>query len=189
MDTEDFWSLVESARADDKPFDEALVDRLALRPEEAILGFQERFDELSAAMYRNDVWAAAYLIGGGCSDDAFMDFRSGLIALGREWYEKAARSPDSLAEHPAVIEAAAEFDDGAVFYEEAGYAASNAYERLTGGDEDAFDEAWDRRQDGREDEEVEPDMGENFDFDDEDEMRERLPRLASLYLRQPAHRA
>ncbi|MFD6293827.1 DUF4240 domain-containing protein [Streptomyces sp. NPDC060235] len=51
--------------------------------------------------------AAAYLIGGGCSNDSFMDFRAGLIALGRDWYEKATADPDSLADHPAVIAAAA----------------------------------------------------------------------------------
>jgi hypothetical protein len=189
VDVEEFWSVVESARADDKPFAEALVDRLTLCSEEAILGFQERFDELSAALYRYDVWGAAYLIGGGCSDDAFMDFRAGLIAFGREWYERTARSPDDLADHPIVIEAAAEFDDSAVFDEEVGYAAAYAYERLTGGDEDAYNEAWDLYQDDREDEEVDHDLGEHFDFEDDDRMRERLPRLAALYLRQPARRA
>ncbi|MEU1251459.1 DUF4240 domain-containing protein [Micromonospora arida] len=40
-----------------------------------------------------DVWAAAYLIGGGCSDDSFIDFRAGVIALGREWYERVLASP------------------------------------------------------------------------------------------------
>ena len=34
-----------------------------------------------------------YLIGGGCSDDAFTDFRAGIIAQGRDWYEKVAASP------------------------------------------------------------------------------------------------
>ncbi|MFD6821443.1 DUF4240 domain-containing protein [Streptomyces sp. NPDC060085] len=55
--------------------------------------------------------AAAYLIGGGCSNDSFMDFRAGLIALGRDWYEKATADPDSLADHPAVIAAAAVHSD------------------------------------------------------------------------------
>jgi hypothetical protein len=43
-----------------------------------------------------------YLIGGGCSDDGFIDFRAGLIAQGRDWYERAAASPDDLADHPDV---------------------------------------------------------------------------------------
>ncbi|WP_412769018.1 DUF4240 domain-containing protein [Micromonospora zamorensis] len=63
------------------------------------------------------MWAAAYLIGGGCSDDSFIDFRAGVIALGREWYERVLVSPDGLADQPAVRQAAAEEDDGALFAE------------------------------------------------------------------------
>ncbi|MFF3402538.1 DUF4240 domain-containing protein [Streptomyces sp. NPDC002659] len=124
MDLDAFWYVVESAREDGKPFDEALVDRLAERSGTEILGFQERFDELDSAVDRWDVWAAAYLIGGGCSDDSFMDFRAGLIALGRDWYEKAAQSPDSLAGHPTVIKGVGSYGDGVVFHEDVVYAAS-----------------------------------------------------------------
>lgn len=46
-------------------------------------------------LYRYDLWAAAYLIGGGCSDDSFTDFRAGLIGQGCDWYEQATTSSDS----------------------------------------------------------------------------------------------
>ena len=49
------------------------------------------------------MWAAAYLTGGACSDDAFIDFRAGIIAQGHGWHEKLAASPDILADHPAVV--------------------------------------------------------------------------------------
>ncbi|MGW1545252.1 DUF4240 domain-containing protein [Streptomyces sp. NPDC002309] len=165
----------------------ALVDELATRAKDDIPRYQERFDEVHEAVYRWDVWAAAYLIGGGCSDDSFMDFRAGLIALGRDWYERAAACPDSLAEHPAVIAAAEVYDDEVVFYEDVNYAASDAFKRITSGEED-FYEAWDeyaasRDRSGQDAE----DMGEDFDFDDSVEMRRRLPRLAALYLRDTAH--
>lgn len=39
---------------------------------------------MHGALYRRDLWAAAYIIGGGCSDDSFIDFRAGLIAQGHE---------------------------------------------------------------------------------------------------------
>jgi hypothetical protein len=68
----------------------------------SILEYQERFGQAHAALYRWDVWAAAYLIGGDCSDDSFIDFRAGIIAQGRDWYEKTAASPDNPASHPAV---------------------------------------------------------------------------------------
>ncbi|XIE77187.1 DUF4240 domain-containing protein [Streptomyces sp. SBR177] len=134
------------------------------------------------AVYRWDVWAAAYLIGGGCSDDGFMDFRAGLIALGRDWYERAAACPDSLAEHPAVIEAARARHDYCIFDEDANYAAVDAFGRLTG-DDDAFYTAWDAYKAPSEDHMQDADdMGEDFDFDDAEEMRRRLPQLSALYL-------
>ncbi|MYS21271.1 Protein of unknown function [Streptomyces sp. DvalAA-14] len=182
MGTEEFWAVIESAREEGKPFDEALADRLARRSRGEILEFQERFDELMDAVYRWDVWAAAYLIGGGCSDDSFMDFRAGLIALGRDWFETVTRRPDDLADHPAVIGGVGLYGEGVVFDEDALYAASGAFARLSGGDRDAFYEAWDlyRRSEGVEKSAV--DMGEDFDFDDAEQMRRRLPRLAALYL-------
>ena len=191
MDTDRFWSVIEAARAggpDGKPFDEALVDLLAALSKEDILEFQTRFDEIHDAVYRWDVWAAAYLIGGGCSDDSFIDFRAGLIALGREWYEGAAADPDSLAEHPAVIEAVADGDYEALFYEEVNYVASTAFERVAAVGEDFYEE-WKRHRsaqgesgDGGLGAGSEADMGEDFDFDDAEEMSRRLPRLAALYL-------
>jgi hypothetical protein len=188
MDIHEFWALIETARSAataEAPFAEALADELATRTEDDILRYQERFDEVHGAVYRWDVWAAAYLIGGGCSDDSFMDFRAGLIALGRDWYEKAATCPDSLAGHPAVIDAARAHDE-AVFDEDANYAAGDAFERITG-DDHAFYEAWDAyKASCEEHRRGADDMGEDFDFDDPDEMRRRLPRLAALYLRDAA---
>ncbi|QGV78814.1 DUF4240 domain-containing protein [Streptomyces ficellus] len=189
MDTSAFWTIIEAARSaggPDRPFGEALVDELAALTKDGILRYQERFDEVHDAVYRWDVWAAAYLIGGGCSDDSFMDFRAGLIALGRDWYERAAACPDSLAEHPAVIAAADVYRDEALFYEEVNYAASEAFERIAGDGED-FYEAWDAyraSQGSAEEDSDSEDMGEDFDFDDPDEMRRRLPRLSALYLRE-----
>jgi len=179
MDITAFWDLIEAARASagpGKPFHQALTDLLAARTREEILQYQDRFDEMYLAVHRWDMWAAAYLIGDGCSDDSFMDFRAGLIAQGRDWYRRAAASPDSLAGHPAVAAAAGRPWDNPLFYEEAAYAASYAFEQVTG-DEHAF---WDavgpltRRDSGP------ADMGEDFDFDDDQEMRTQLPRLFAL---------
>ncbi|MFI1290726.1 DUF4240 domain-containing protein [Streptomyces sp. NPDC020792] len=186
MNIDRFWNIIESARSSAAVsgmlFDEALVDLLAGRPPQEILEYAERFDEVHDALYRWDVWAAAYLIGGGCSDDSFMDFRAGVIALGRDWYECTALDPDSLAEHPAVIEAADAHGDEALFYEDVNYAASGAFERLTG-NPNAFHEAWAEYRSADEQDSDAVDMGEDFDFDDADEMHRRLPGLARLYLR------
>ncbi len=126
MDISTFWDIIETARAQSrpgKPIDHALSDHLASRTRHDILGYQERFDQMHAALYRRDIWAAAYLVGGGCSDDAFIDFRAGLIAQGRDWYQKVAASPDSLAGHPAVADAPGCSQGEPLFYEAVSYAA------------------------------------------------------------------
>ncbi|MEW2400058.1 DUF4240 domain-containing protein [Streptomyces sp. NPDC046862] len=186
MDINTFWDVIDAAHAETgetgELLDEVLVKQLAERPRQEILEYAERFDELHDALYRWDVWAAAYLIGGGCSDDSFMDFRAGVIALGCQWYQRVAADPDSLAAHPDVVQAANVRDRSEVlFYEDMNYAASGAFERITG-DADAFYEAWRsfRGADTESDNAV--DMGEDFDFDDDREMSRRLPRLATLFL-------
>lgn len=184
MDTDTFWQLTDTARTADAPLHEALVELLTARGEEAVLAFEIRMDVLDTAIDRWDIWAAAYLIGGGCSDDRFMDFKAGLIALGRAWHERVVRCPDDLAEHPDIQHALTTGVEEAVFYEEMGYAAAAAWERLTG-DRDSFYPALDhyRTTHGIGDDQ-DHNMGEDFNFDNADEMRQRLPRLAALYLTQ-----
>ncbi|MFE5219338.1 MULTISPECIES: DUF4240 domain-containing protein [unclassified Streptomyces] len=186
MEIDTFWDLIEAAQAEaattSEPFDEVLVKQLADRPQQEILEYAERFDELHDALYRWDVWAAAYLIGGGCSDDSFMDFRAGVIALGCQWYQRVAADPDSLAAHPAVVQAANVPDRSELlFYEDVNYAASGAFERITG-NADAFHEAWRSFRGADPGSDLTVDMGEDFDFDDDREMSRRLSRLAALFL-------
>ncbi|MGW7649543.1 DUF4240 domain-containing protein [Streptomyces bobili] len=183
MDTEAFWRVLDAAKGDDKPLANSVADHLAAMSAEEILAFEHCFSRLRDGVHRWDMWAAAYLIGGGCSDDRFSDFTAGLVALGCEWYERAATCPDSLAQHPAVGKAAATGDQDVIFDEEFNFVSARAYERLSG-DTDAFWEAWEAYANARattEGEERE-DMGESFDFNDADQMRRRLPRLAALHL-------
>ena len=185
MDTDTFWDIIETARKNTPvgaSCADALVDQLASRSRQDILEYQERFDDAHGAIHRWDVWAAAYLINGGCSDDSFTDFCAGLIVLGRDWYEKAAAAPDSLADHPTVLSSVSHYRDGALFDEVVNYAAPYAFKRITGDEED-FYEAWDAYEAEHQSQEGgSVDMGEDFDFGDHQEMRRRLPRLAALYL-------
>ncbi|MEV8069948.1 DUF4240 domain-containing protein [Streptomyces sp. NPDC085995] len=181
MDTETFWRLVDAARAADKPPHAALSDLLAAQGEEHVLAFEACMDRLDTAIDRWGVWAAGCLVGGGCSDGSFMDFKAGLIGPGRAWYERVVRCPDDLAEHPGIRRAAATGDQEAVFREELGSVGPDCYRRFTG-DEDDFSPASDRHRTARGlDGGGEHDMGEDFGFDDPDERHRRLPRLAALY--------
>ncbi|GAA1215999.1 DUF4240 domain-containing protein [Kitasatospora nipponensis] len=188
METDEFWTIIETARAaTEKPFEEALTDVLAELPLGRILDFDERFEAVHASVHRWDVWAASFLISGWCSDDGFIDFRAGLISLGREWFERVAGAPDSLADHPLVGgsgcgSGSVDELEEALLQEDATYAALWAYDRVTGV-KDSYHDAQEARAASRPKcEDAEPDMGEKWDFEDDDEMRRRLPRLAALCL-------
>lgn len=99
----DFWRVIESARratgaeADGEEFAETLAERLGSLAPEQIESFardlSKRLDEANTW----DLWAAAYVMNGGCSDDGFLYFRAWLIAQGRKVFERAVADPDSLA--------------------------------------------------------------------------------------------
>jgi hypothetical protein len=180
MEQERFWALIEQARADAGGelgedgglLAAALTKRLAELPAADIAAFETRFGELVAQADQPELWAAAYLIGGGCAADAFVDFRVGLVACGRDWLQRAIADPDSLASHPAVGEAAEWDDDSAIFAELVQYAAGHAYEQVTGSPlaQPAASAA---------------PLSRPWNFDDDDEMRRRLPRLSALFLGWP----
>jgi Protein of unknown function (DUF4240) len=176
MRTDDFWAVIARATADrpESPDDVAkrAVAELATRDPEEIVAWRRHLDKVMAASGTEDLWAAAYLINGGCSDDGFDHFRGWLIAHGREVLARAVAEPDSLADLPAVRRAAA---TGAVFEaEEVLSIAERAYAQATGGELPPSEVPWSK-----------PDAAELWDFDDEEEMGRRLPRLAGLFLEPP----
>ena len=77
MDISTFWDIIETARASagqDRPFHEALTDHLATLTRQDILEYDERFQKMSGFLLRYDLWAAAYLIGGGWLRDGFSGY-------------------------------------------------------------------------------------------------------------------
>lgn len=101
MDEATFWELVDEAREDagndDERFLEVLEGGLMSLPPNAIEGFRERLDEVLARAYRWDLWAAAYIINGGASDDGFQYFRAWLVSKGRKVFEQALEDPAGLS--------------------------------------------------------------------------------------------
>ena len=128
MSRSQFWQLIEDAKLKSEGDCDAQVELLEaalleLEPE-LIIGFDRILDDLRDAAFRWDLWGAAYLINGGCSDDCFVYFGCWLIAQGQEVYENALKDPDSLAD---VIEP--DFADAEC--EPLLYAADNAYKQKT----------------------------------------------------------
>ncbi|MFS8098760.1 DUF4240 domain-containing protein [Lentzea alba] len=176
MDSNTFWKLIADARASvSDPSDccavaSAATTLLASFPPAEIVAAQQVLWDLMALSYRNPLWAAAYLINGGCSDDGFDYFRGWLLTQGAEVYLAAVESPDSLASLSAVREAA---EDGYEFECEAALSiAWDAHQAATGMKlpEDAFTIRYP---------DLDPDW--DFDFDDSAELATRLPRLSALY--------
>ncbi|HEX4611245.1 MAG TPA: DUF4240 domain-containing protein [Urbifossiella sp.] len=101
MTETEFWDHVRAARPrryDPDAHAEALAGRLAKLPEGEILDFVHHWAAASARAYRRDLWAAAYLINAGCSDDGFQYFRWWLVLQGRETFDAALVDPDTLAD-------------------------------------------------------------------------------------------
>ena len=97
-----FWRIIESAHTAAKGKPERQLKLIEkelskLSPEE-ILEFQRIFWQQHRISYRADLWGAAYIMNGGCSDDGFDYFRGWLIAQGKDVFEKALQDPDSLAD-------------------------------------------------------------------------------------------
>ncbi|WP_342210876.1 LysR family transcriptional regulator [Streptomyces sp. DH-12] len=127
--------------------------------------------EPDGGLLHEPLWAAAYVINGGCSDDGFDYFRGWLIAQGREVFERAVARPGALADLPVLRASAA---DGHCL--ECGEALSivwNARIRATG-----------RRLAGDASTIRYPELDPtgDFDFDDHAETTRRLPRPAALHL-------
>ncbi|MGY5137813.1 DUF4240 domain-containing protein [Streptomyces nigrescens] len=166
MDETEFWELIdgsrEAAEGDPEEQADALVERLLGLDPDAVVDFARHFEARYNRAYSWDLWAAASVMLGGASDDAFDYFRCWLIGQGREVFEGALHDPDQLAE---LVDDFDETVDGDA--EELGYAADEAYEQMTGG--------------------VMPDLelppppreplGTYLDFDDGQAMAERFPTL------------
>ncbi|MFK3984009.1 DUF4240 domain-containing protein [Micromonospora sp. NPDC050397] len=176
MRTDEFWALIDEARTGADGETEAIIARavalLAERDVVEIVGFDQHLWRVLAASYRADLWGAAYLINGGCSDDGFEYFRCWLLLQGRATFAQAVKDPDSLAALPAVRQAAVtgqEFEA-----EEVLHLARNAHLKATAAEMPAQPHA------------TYPELGEFWDFDDEDSARQQLPRLAALFVEPPA---
>ena len=102
MSVDEFWDIVDRVHAAsggdmDRKCDLLRTELLRL-PMEELKAFAEHFRTLYFDAYSWDLWGAAVIMDGGCSDDSFMDFRTTLISMGRKVYERALADAESLVE-------------------------------------------------------------------------------------------
>jgi hypothetical protein len=168
MDEARFWAIIEAggrrALADPKRQLAAVSKRLGKLSPEEVREFHRLFNKKLADAYTWDLWGAAYLINGGCSDDGFHYFRAWLISRGRAVYEAAVANPDSLAGLTDPERDDYEFED---LWSVTQY----VYKALTGEEMPPVEFRWPAKPRGR-----------RWDFDNDVQVSRRLPGLAGIYL-------
>lgn len=126
MDNAQFWQLIEESQNKNRDCErqakklEKLLTKLS---SDEIIGFENIFTLLLVQSYSWDLWGAAYIINGGCSDDGFEYFRYWLIAQGQTYFEAALQDPERAGDSARFEEAECE---------EIGYAAREPYRSKTG---------------------------------------------------------
>ncbi|MFI5914792.1 DUF4240 domain-containing protein [Dactylosporangium sp. NPDC051541] len=181
MERDEFWAVVGGARTGvedtrDGDYAEEVAERVGARLAElgpdAAVAFTLRYDLLMAESYDWALWGAAYLMKGGCSDDAFDYFRGWLVVQGREAWERALQAPDTLADlgvdpEDDYLECESMLGVGVAAFDD---------------DEDFYAALKAARADQPAGTFTRPPLGAGWDFDDAREVRARLPRLAAVYL-------
>jgi hypothetical protein len=129
MDKATFWKIIDASRKQGRGDLDAQLKLLRSRLEQLdpdeIVQFGRIFEEYHTKAYTWDLWGAAYLIGGGCSNDGFLDFRGWLISKGEKVFQRALEDPESLV---LVVKD----DEEDCQFEGFQYAASQAWEQKTG---------------------------------------------------------
>ena len=168
MSDGEFWKIIDETCSDDldeqlERLREALQD---LDPDQ-LVAFDEQMSQKVSAAYRWDIWGAAYLINGGCSDDGLEYFRRWLVSRGRKIYEGALENPDSLATLRGLGE-----EDFLAEFEEFGYVVQEVAE-----ENPDLPRPWISVQ--------LPDKpgGDKWDLDDDVQIRRRLPKLAARLIK------
>ena len=126
MNTDQFWNLIESARTISSSCSgmaQRLKEYFVEMSADEIYGFQQELWQRLDESYRWDLWAVAFIIDGGCSDDGFEYFRGWLISQGRKYFEAALADPRQAAERA---------QPDAIYCEDILYVAGIAYKAKTG---------------------------------------------------------
>ncbi|MFC3095897.1 DUF4240 domain-containing protein [Alteromonas sediminis] len=157
-----FWEIVELAKtaAGDDRFMriDKLREQLLKLTAAQVSQFEYTYRKMLVEAYTWDLWGAADVIHGGCSDDGFDYYCDFLISEGQIVFEQALKKPDSIASLK---------DLGEGGLESYRYVADEVYKELTGRElEVIIDSQTSRPQDP---------LGEQWDS--EDELEERYPDL------------
>lgn len=127
LDEEVYWGIIENSLKETHSTEDQeifLVNEVEKLTPKEMIGFRLRTDKLLYDSYTADLWCAAYIMHGGCTDDGFEYFRCWLISRGKDTFYKAKSNPDTLIDLVKEGEDVYEFEG---FW----YVAINAFKNVT----------------------------------------------------------
>ncbi|OZI11048.1 molybdenum metabolism regulator [Bacillaceae bacterium SAS-127] len=99
MNKEAFWHLIEEANKHQEEKIEWIEEFLSEQNLEESIDFEIHLTNLMKEAYTSDLWGAAYIIMGGCSDDCFDYFLGWLISQGEKTYTQTLKNPEFLSDY------------------------------------------------------------------------------------------
>ena len=97
MSDENFWAIIAETKSDNQDTQSRqLKTRLTQLSKNELIDFESTYRKKLRKAYTWDLWAGAYIINGGCSDDGFDYFRDWLISRGQKTYQSALKNPETL---------------------------------------------------------------------------------------------
>jgi len=92
-----FWDIIDAAVHDDRDTQlDRLREQLSGLTQHQLIAFDQIYHHQLKRAWHWDLWAAAYILNDGCSDDCFDYFCDYLISRGRDVFEEALKDPESL---------------------------------------------------------------------------------------------
>lgn len=176
LDEEIFWAVIEDSLKNSNSQDKQeafLIKALSKLPPKDIIGFRLRTDKLLYDTYNSEMWCAAYIVNGGCSDDMFEYFRTWPISRGKDVFYDVKKNPDNLINH---LEGAS--DEDYYDFESFWYVALAAFEQTTGKElYDYIDDSFTTSEGNY------PAIEFNWEEENPESMKAICPRLYERFLR------
>lgn len=101
MNEQILWMLVEQTQRENGNIykqSQILIELLSKWSLPLILKFEKIYWDLMRRSYDADLWAAAYVLNDGCSQDNFLHFRNWLLLQGQATFRRTVEDPETITE-------------------------------------------------------------------------------------------
>lgn len=177
MTEDEMWALFETAKTKGEDVEEQmewLVTKLSRKSMADIIRFEDVFSNALNRSYTSHLWAAAYVVLGGCSDDTFDDFRAWLLYQGKDVYKAAIKQPETIIPFLEQIQKHGEMP----LLEDLLLVSVYAFEEKTGLEDDHF---YRLQEQLSEEISEQPEVELDWDEEDKEELCRRFPLLWEKY--------